>query len=221
MQERVINYEKIREEYQNTSLMQKKALHSWKLAFFATFFLLIISIVFNWNLTTKSQLVPYVIEVDSTSGYATKFSLANKNNYTINEANKEYYLKDIVRNFRSVPRDQVILGKNHRKNMYFFNRISTTKYKEVLDKEGLKDMLKDNLARDVNINSLNKIAGTDNNYQIRWTETIYNKTGEEIKEDYMVGNFSVVLKEQKTSDELENNPLGIIIQDFSITKERR
>lgn len=221
MEERIINYELIKEEYQNNILMQKKALHSWKLAFFLTFILLIISILFNWNLTTKSQLIPYVIEVDSKSGYATKFSLANRINYSVNESNKEYYLKEILRNMRTVPRDAVLLSKNHKKNLYFFNGASTNKYKELLMKEGIKEMLKDNSARDINIMSINKIAGSENNYQIRWNETTWSSNGEELIENSLIGTFSLIIKEPKSAEELENNPLGIIIQDFSISKEKK
>lgn len=221
MEERIINYDAIREEHQNNILMQKKATHSWKLAFFLTFLLLMVSILFNWNLTTKSQLIPYVIEVDSKSGYATKFSLANKINYSVNESNKEYYLKEIIRNMRIIPRDAVLLSKNHKKNLYFFNNISINKYKELLSKEGIKEMLKDNSARDISITSINKTAGSENNYQIRWNETTWSKNGEELIENSLIGTFSLVIKEPKSVEELENNPLGIIVQDFSISKEKK
>ncbi|MGL5621192.1 type IV secretion system protein, partial [Cetobacterium sp.] len=75
-------------------------------------------------------------------------------------------------------------------------------------------------SRDVFINSFTKISGTKNSYQVRWEEKIYDKNGKVVSKENLIGIFTLDKKQPKTLEEIDNNPLGIMVTDFSISKEK-
>lgn len=74
----------------------------------------------------------------------------------------------------------------------------------------------------VEIISINKQAGADNVFIARWREkTFDNQTKKETVKVYS-GTFSIIVdsKGQTTEEEVLHNPLGIFINDFSISEEQ-
>lgn len=63
-------------------------------------------------LSTRSTLIPYVIEVDQT-GNAKVINPAYQINYNLTEANKQYILKDWIKNARWITTDRKEVKKQH------------------------------------------------------------------------------------------------------------
>ena len=80
-------------------------------------------------------------------------------------------------------------------------------------------MIKNGFTRDVQIESINKVAGTNNSYQIRWVENVYNK-GTLIDSKRILGIFSIKIEQPRNLEELQQNPLGIKISDYHISNEK-
>lgn len=213
-----IGYEKAKEEFFDFYMKQSRQIHTWKTAFFINFIVLMISLGITFYLTTRSNLIPYVIEVDET-GNAKAINPAHQVNYIPSEVIKEYHLKEVIKNMRNVPRDRVLIGRNFSKVLFYLSSQMQNKYKNLIQNEELTDMVNKTISRDINIHSLTRIAGTKNSYQIRWEERFYNSEGINIDTEKMLGIFTLKIKQPTTLEQLNNNPIGLLVEDFSITKE--
>lgn len=209
-------YEDTQEQHFDMYLNLSKSLHSWKMAFFSLSILLAITLSGTLYLSTRSSLVPYVIEVDQT-GNAKAINPAYRVKYVPKKMEQEYFLKELVKNMRNISRDKILTGRNYKKNTYFLKGIGFKKYRQLIEKEDLTKLVTEGITRDTKIVSINDL--TKSTYQIRWVETVYDKTGEITKKLKMVGVFSIKTVNPTTLEEINNNPLGIIINDFSMSKE--
>ena len=88
-------YEKAKKEFLDFYGEMSARLHSWKLISFFMLILVIISVSGVVYLSTRSSLIPYVIEVDDT-GNAKGINPAYQVNYEPTEANIQYYLQNFV-----------------------------------------------------------------------------------------------------------------------------
>lgn len=213
-----IGYEKAKEEFLDIYMKQSKVINTWKSLSFIFLILLSISLSITFYLSTRSSLIPYVIQVDST-GNAKAINPAYEVKYVPDEVTKSYFLKEVLKNMRSVPRDRVLLGRNFTTNLFFLNSFSEKKYRDLIKKEKFTEMIQNFLSRDVAISSFTRISGSKNSYQIRWEEKVFNKNGEVILKEKLIGIFTLDKQQPRTLEEIENNPLGIILTDFSISKE--
>lgn len=93
------NYEKSKKEFLDFYSSMAARLHTWKLISFLLLILTIICVSGIVYLSTRSSLIPYVIEVDET-GNAKGINPAYQINYDPGEANIQYYLKEFVNNSR-------------------------------------------------------------------------------------------------------------------------
>lgn len=211
------NYEKAKQEYLEHISKTTNALHSWKLIALFSLIITGISICTVTYLSTRSSLIPYVIEVDQT-GNAKGINPAYQVNYEPTEINIQFYLREFVTHSRWLSSDIVLQGIFYKKSVALLGREAKEKYNKLVEAENWKEMITDGFTRDVQIESINKISGTMNSYQIRWIETIY-KRGSFISEKKLSGIFAIEIDQPKELEELKYNPLGIKIQDYHITSE--
>lgn len=216
--ERILAYEKARREYLDNTMNQAKALNSWKMSFMLTFVLMILSVCYSFYLAQRSTLIPYVIEVDQT-GNAKGINPAYQINYNPTELSKEYFIRELIYKSRTITLDNVTNGSFYSQNMYFLSDVAKEKYHVFLNQDGLTEKIKEGITRKVTINSLNKIAGTTNSYQARWTEESFDSTGEPDGMVKMLGTFILKVNQPITLQSAQFNPLGIIIDDYTITRE--
>ena len=85
------DYEKAKQEYLDFYSNMAARLHTWKIISFLMLILVIISVSGVVYLSTRSSLIPYVIETDET-GNAKGINPAYQVNYEPTEANIQYYL---------------------------------------------------------------------------------------------------------------------------------
>ena len=90
----------------------------------------------------------------------------------------------------------------------------------MIENEKINDLINENYTRDMQIQSLVKMANTENSYQIRWNETLIDGIGEIVQRRNYTGIFTITVEVPETLADLENNPLGIKILDFALTVEK-
>lgn len=221
-EDRIIGYEEAKNEFYNMFASQERKIRTLNIQLIVALIVIIISILFNWNLTTKSKLIPYVIEVDQT-GNAKAINPAYQTNYVPMEAQKKYFLNRLLLNMRTITRDPVVNGRNYQDNLFFLNEPTQNKYQELITSESknenLTAMLKDGVVREVEVISFNKRAGIKNLYDLHWTENYYNASGNLIMKQNMISQFTIEQQKPSTIEQMDKNPLGIIVTDFTITKQ--
>ena len=212
------NYEKAVEAFENQLLNISKALHTWKILAFICLGIAFLALSGNIYLSTRSTLVPYVIEVDE-AGNAKAINPAYQKNYEPKEEFLIYSLKEFVRNFRWISLDPVVQNSLYTKAMNLLTEPMQEKLKEISLEENLSNLIQEKYTRDVQINSAIKVAGTKNTYQIKWREILYSSSGDILLNKILVGIFTISIEQPKTLQELDRNPLGVYIVDFHITTE--
>ena len=212
------DYEKAKKEFLDFYGEMSARLHSWKLISFFMLILVIISVSGMVYLSTRSSLIPYVIEVDDT-GNAKGINPAYQVNYEPTEANIQYYLQNFVNKSRWISTDEVLQGKFYTEAIAFLSKEMKAKFDEIVRAENWSELLKNGISRDVQIESINKVAGTQDSYQIRWNESVY-KRGEVIDNKKFLAIFSIKIVQPKNLEELQSNPLGIRIIDYHMTNEK-
>lgn len=203
---------------QNQLLNISKVLHTWKILAFICLGIAFLALSGNIYLSTRSTLIPYVIEVDE-AGNAKAINPAYQKNYEPKEEFLIYSLKEFVRNFRWISLDPVVQNSLYSKAMNLLTEPMQEKLKEISLEENLSNLIQEKYTRDVQINSAIKVAGTKNTYQIKWREILYSSSGDILLNKTLVGIFSISIEQPKTLQELDRNPLGVYIVDFHITTE--
>lgn len=215
---RTIAYEKAKREFVDNTVNQARVIHSWKMAFFVTFILMMMSISYSFYLASRSTLIPYIIEVDET-GNAKGINPAYQIAYNPEEMSKEYFIRQLIYNARTITLDNVTNGTFYRENMYFLTPVAREKYHVYIQQDNLTEKIKEGITRQPTITSLNKIAGTKNSYQVRWTEEEFDSNGTSRGSKKMLGTFILSVSAPTSLEKAHFNPLGIMIEDFSITIE--
>ena len=202
------NYEKAVEAFENQLLNISKALHTWKILAFICLGIAFLALSGNIYLSTRSTLIPYVIEVDE-AGNAKAINPAYQKNYEPKEEFLIYSLKEFVRNFRWISLDPVVQNSLYSKAMNLLTEPMQEKLKEISLEENLSNLMQEKYTRDVQINT----------YQIKWREILYSSSGDILLNKILVGIFTISIEQPKTLQELDRNPLGVYIVDFHITTE--
>ena len=172
----------------------------------------------SWKLISFIMLILVIIEVDQT-GNAKGINPAYQINYEPTEANIQYYLQNFVNKSRWISTDQVLQGNFYTESIAFLSKEMKEKFDEIVRGENWTEMIKNGFSRDVQIESINKVAGTKDSYQIRWKETVYQR-GNFVDSKKFLAIFSIKIEQPKNLTDLQQNPLGIKIVDYHITNEK-
>lgn len=203
--------------HQDRSINLAKQALNWRRGFFIMALITSISVSGMGYLATRSSLIPYVIEVDAT-GSARAINIAEQKKYIPNEKEIKYFLRQFVLNTRTIPMDKVVFKNNWLEAYMFLGKSATTKMNEHMKKENIVERLGTETSI-ISVNSILSVADSSNTYQIRWTESIYGKDGSKKSTYGMSGIFSIEVAIPQDEKVLTINPLGIIIKDFSYSKE--
>lgn len=217
LKKKEIDYDKATERLFEFYAQQSKRIMTYKIIALLMLGLTIISTLACIYLSTRSTLIPYVVEVDQ-SGEAKAIKQAD-NIYIPKEVENKYFIRDIIFKMRAIPRDSVLYARNFQQLSYFLTEAMLKKHENILLNEDTNSLAKQLISRDINIISFNKVPRTKNTYQVKWNEKMYSAQGEEIANSDFVGLFTITYEQPTELDEININPLGIIVDDFSISKE--
>ena len=165
--------------------------------------------------SSKSTVVPYVVRVNS-DGIAQAIGPAKQSNYVPQQAEVKYFLSQFLQKIRIISSDTVISKQNWISAYSFLGQAAAQKMTAYIKSENLSGKL-GKVTTQMEISVIVPIS--KDNYQIRWEEKVFDKSGSQIESYKMTGIFSVFFDAPSDEKELLSNPLGIYIKDFSYNKE--
>ncbi len=187
---------------------------SWRSIAFGTLGLLGVSVVSLVVVALQQRTFVHVVEV-SPEGQVMNVRAAD-GRWTATEAQKAYHLGQFVRLVRSLPTDGVVLRENWLQAYRFLTPQAAAQLTEIARQDDPFLSL-GRVGRTVHIRSI--IARSNNAWEVTWVERATNATGPTDPEVYS-GVFTLTTRAPRNADEIANNPLGLLISDFSWSRER-
>lgn len=167
----------------------------------------------------KSTVVPYVVEVDRSTGAIKNMGVLEENtSYTPQSAEMKFFIKEFIKNTREVPLDPIVYKTNWMKGYKFLTKDAATKFSTVAQNEKVNEKFGRETVQ-VTVNSILQIEGS-NSYHVNWSEESFSVGSGEKKTTNMVGVFTVTVIPTKDEEILRDNPLGIYISDFNFEVEK-
>lgn len=127
-----------------------------------------------------------------------------------------HHLGRFVRLVRSLPTDGVVLRENWLEAYRFLTPQAAAQLSEIARQDDPFLSL-GRVGRTVQIRTI--MARSGNTWEITWVERATNATGTKNGEIYS-GVFTVTTRPPRNADEVAANPLGLLISDFSWSRER-
>lgn len=127
-----------------------------------------------------------------------------------------HHLGRFVRLVRSLPTDGVVLRENWLEAYRFLTPQAAAQLSEIARQDDPFLSL-GRVGRTVHIRSI--MARSGNTWEVTWVERATNATGTNSGEVYS-GVFTVTTRAPRSADEVAVNPLGLLISDFSWSRER-
>lgn len=166
------------------------------------------------TIALQQRTFVHVVEV-SPEGQVMNVRAAD-GRWSPSEAQIAYHLGRFVRLVRSLPTDGVVLRENWLEAYKFLTPQAAAQLSEIARQDDPFLSL-GRVGRIVHIRSI--IARSDSTWEVSWTERATNVTGASDGELY-TGVFAVAMRAPRNADEVANNPLGLLISDFSWSRER-
>ncbi len=132
------------------------------------------------------------------------------------EAQIAHHLGRFVRLVRSLPTDGVVLRENWLEAYRFLTPQAAAQLTEIARADDPFLSL-GRVGRIVHIRSI--IARSDHAWEVSWVERATNATGTADGQVF-TGVFTVTTQAPRNADEIANNPLGLLISEFSWSRER-
>ena len=187
---------------------------SWRAIAFGALGLLGVSVMSLVVVALQQRTFVHVVEV-SPEGQVMNVRAAD-GRWTATEAQKAYHLGQFVRLVRSLPTDGVVLRENWLQAYRFLTPQAAAQLTEIARQDDPFLSL-GRVGRTVHIRSI--IARSNNAWEVTWVERATNATGTTDPEVYS-GVFTLTTRAPRNADEIANNPLGLLISDFSWSRER-
>ena len=176
--------------------------------------ILIIALVY---VCMTAKFKTYVVRVNDTTGEIYAGQELKAKPYEPKQAEIEYFLRQFIRDARTVPSDMVVLRKNWERASHYMTPQAAQKYNGLIAKEGRSINNLYGKMIEPTINTLVLQPGYDRTYQIRWVEESFTSDSE-ISISYS-GLFTIVVEPPTKPAELAVNPLGLKISELTYQKE--
>lgn len=189
---------------------------NWR--FFACSMVLVnlLCVVCTVYFASRSVIVPYIVEVDNSTGAvlsASKVSVRSQ----ASRQETEYFLWEIVKKVRTLPKDMVLYQKNWSDVYAFMNQNSAHKINEMAIRENHKQRLSNGETTMITLKSISLLTGRSDTYNVRWSESWFGSGGQKMY-DYEFECYFTVDQIGVDKDTVYINPLGLVIKDFSISQ---
>lgn len=141
---------------------------------------------------------------------------ATTDRWTPTNAQIAHHLSRFVVLVRSLPTDGVVLRENWLDAYKFLTPQAAAQLNEMA-REDDPFLSLGRVGRTVHVRSV--IARSDRSWEVNWIERATNATGTSDPQVYS-GVFTVSTRPPRNADEIAANPLGLLISDFSWSRER-
>ncbi|MFT3727839.1 MAG: conjugal transfer protein TrbF [Terricaulis sp.] len=207
-------YQRARQEWDARMGSAMLSAHAWRRIAFAG---LALAGVMGASLTVvalQKRTFVHVVEVDP-QGRVMSVRPAD-GRWAPSQAEIASQLGRFVRLVRSLPTDGVVLRDNWVEAYRFLTPQAAAQLTEIARADDPFVSL-GRVGRTVSVRSI--LARSDHSWEVSWVERNTNETGTSDPQIY-TGIFTVTTRPPRTADEIANNPLGILISDFSWSRER-
>ena len=157
--------------------------------------------------------------VEKNTGAIVGTDIVTKNNMKVGEDEIKYFIQKFVLDVRTVPMDKKYYNDKIQEQSFYLTNASQEKLNNMVRNDGILTLISERRTSSSKIISVNKVTNTNNTYQVRWSEEIFGPNGEKNETRNYIGMFTVDYAVLNTEEEHLKNPLGIIIKDFSISRE--
>lgn len=204
---------KAKQEWDSRFGNQVKHAQNWRLL---SGYLILVIIAMTTALvvqSNKATVIPVLVGLRD-SGEPVVIGNVYDKKFEPTDSQISYFLTQIVRFLRTVPKDEV-LYKNNWVRAYTMLRPSAAKQ---LEEMSLTDDLNPTTwmgkgTAIIQPRAVLRIPGS-NSYQISWLEVRFDTSGRKIEEYEMQATFTIEIEEPKDLATLTENPLGIFVKSF-------
>lgn len=204
-----------RSETKNLAFQRDNALRArnWCLAIIAICVLAVVFIATTFNYKT------YVVRVDNATGAVETGGQLHATNYSPKEAEIKHFLAQWIRDTRSVPMDPVAFKRDIEHAQHFMTNEAAQKYSGLIKNHNPSAKL-GHATVIPEIRSIQLQPGSQNTYQIRWSETDFSLSGSmSNKKLNYIALMSIGVDPPTAEKELLINPLGLKITDLTLSVE--
>ncbi len=184
-----------------------------------SFLLNIVCVLTMVYVSMTANVKTYVVRVDNATGRVDVGGQLKATNYNPQIAEINYFLINFVSQIRTIPLDPVLYRNNWSHAQYFLIPAAAQKLNVLTAQENQVEKL-GKYTTQIKIRSIQQSPGANNTFIVRWSEDVYNVSGQQLDErNFYNAIFTVLINPPSKEEEIINNPLGLKIADLSITKE--
>ena len=195
---------------------QAKETHAWKIAALAELLILGLLLVAYLRLSSASQVVPYVVEVDR-MGQAVAFGPAEP----LRRTDQRVTVRDLtllIRNLRSITPDPGLQVRMIQDAYAFLDPSAATFLNEYFaDPANDPQRLGQERTREVEITSVLPIPNSDS-WKVQWTETERPRVGSFAQRSAWEAYLTVDRQPPTDAQTLQANPLGLYVTGINWTR---
>jgi len=191
---------------------------TWQLVGLCSVIMILGTIIGWFRVVGIQKEIPIVIEVNELGRAKYIGDIGNTaylQGYTVKDYMIESVLRDFIAYSRNIYVDQEVMSKNYQQAAAWCSNELKLKLRDDLVAEDPFAMI-GRIKRYVSIES--GIKTTNATWQYDWFDVTSDIYGKEISKLRYRGMFTVAIKEPQTENERFNNPLGIYIIDYNISK---
>jgi|ERR1043166_354553 type IV secretion system protein VirB5 len=175
--------------------------------------LLLCSILGNIYQGTLPHWKPYYIIEDSASGAMRVLGPAPEH-YDPSQATIKRDLREFVETLRGISTDKALMRQRW---TLAFGRVTSTGRKHLDEYFAQRKPLEQRAP--ILIEVLRLLPRTAHVWDVRWVEVVHNDKGERLTQETYSGLFTVEIREPRTEDQMQANPAGIWMQEWTWSKE--
>ena len=159
----------------------------------------------------KRQVVVYGIETDHIGQVTLRGPL--KQEYIPNDASIQFHLRQFVELVRRATADPPLTNQGRQRAYWFATRRGGEILRQHFDAMGSPAALAKEGTIAVEVTSALKVSSSS--WQLDWIERKRDRQGNAVGETMWRGSFRVRLHAPKDEEQLEQNPIGVFVDDFN------
>ena len=181
--------------------------------------IIVVAVVSVVGIATTYNYKTYVVRVDNATGQVDTGGQLKSTNYVPQQAEIKHFLSQFILDTRTVPLDPVLYKNNVDRAQHFLTQEASQKMIAMMKSDNPRTKLGKMTIQPV-IKSVQLQPGSKSTYQIRWAEDSFSLSGNiSNKRINYVALCTVGIDPPSKEEELLINPLGLKIQDLSISIE--
>lgn len=206
-------YARARQEWDERLGTVRAQSRNWRLIAFACAIISILLLVILILVLELRQDRVYVAEVNH-GGRVVNIAPLEKP-YHPKKAQKEYFISHFIKLTRAIPLDPVVAKNNWLQAYNFLTRRSAKTFNKMMTQDNMTHAL-GKKTREIKIKDIN--AMSNNTFQVDWIEETTKLQDNSQSKQHYSGVFTLVTKPPKTQKQILQNPLGIHIAHFNVSK---